>query len=309
MPLKKLTVILLASLGVITTSYTNATVINYETGLVENDPDFDTVMKLKEEAAKKGDLDAQADLGAAYHQLGNQKQALYWSEKAAKKGHIFAQANLALIYLAQKNYKQAEHWAKKAADQNNQSAQLTIGSIYAYNKDFKKAVAYWEKATLGENAYVAIDAYYQLFLAYYAPEFLFLSEALKPNLDKAQYYLEQAAKLDINNTHPQVTIGVLLQILQHSSNVPDELINQFKKVTESNTAKRSVRLLTSFGLATYYNRIGNKIEEDKYFNLHLSMLSAEEKEFLELFQGRRDMIYFFTFLDFYKEGAWWVNRE
>ena len=85
--------------------------------------------------AEKGDIDAQAYLGAMYGSgdgvTRNYKLALKWQLKAAKKGHVLAQYNVAVLLARGKkgsrNLRQAVVWFRKAAEAGFPQAQLHMG--------------------------------------------------------------------------------------------------------------------------------------------------------------------------------------
>ena len=77
-----------------------------------------------QQAAQKGDAEAQFDLGNAYEQglLGtiNYREVLNWFQKSAKQGHPEAQASLGQMYEdgegVKQNYAMAAKWYRKAAE-------------------------------------------------------------------------------------------------------------------------------------------------------------------------------------------------
>ena len=93
---------------------------------------------LLEAQAKKGDVDAQLELGEKYHYgLGVEQdynKAAGWFHKAARQGLAGAQCYLGeinekgLIYSV--SYRRAVKWYRKAADQGYAQAQYCLGSIY-----------------------------------------------------------------------------------------------------------------------------------------------------------------------------------
>ncbi|MCL1925930.1 MAG: sel1 repeat family protein [Syntrophorhabdaceae bacterium] len=95
--------------------------------------DFDEVKR----KAKKGDVEAQYDLGVMYAEgqgvAQNYAEAMKWVKKAAKKGNAEAQYKLGWMYAAGKgvsrNPGKAEKWYRKAADQGHAAARK-IHEIY-----------------------------------------------------------------------------------------------------------------------------------------------------------------------------------
>lgn len=105
-----------------------------------------------EQAAERGDPNAQFELGALYYggDLGMPKdpaKAREWFEKAADKGEVRAQFNLGVIYYmgegVKQDYASAREWFEKAAEKGNARAQFNLGVIYyrgeGVAQDFGKA--------------------------------------------------------------------------------------------------------------------------------------------------------------------------
>jgi TPR repeat protein/serine/threonine protein kinase len=102
-----------------------------------------------QEAADKGDLDAQMQLGKCY-MLGNGVtpdgvKAAKWFRKPAELGNVNAQSTLGLLYMkgqgVPKNLDEALKWYLKAAKQGDLDSQFVSGELYkAHKKDFPEAV-------------------------------------------------------------------------------------------------------------------------------------------------------------------------
>ena len=79
-------------------------------------PADDTALLLRADA---GDAEAQAALGAVFHQIGELQTAVYWWQLAAGQGHPDAMQLLGRCYAAGDGVPQDEHlaltWISKAA--------------------------------------------------------------------------------------------------------------------------------------------------------------------------------------------------
>ena len=125
-----------------------------------------------ENAAKNGDVNAQATLGLAYFEgeeiAQDYKKAFYWLEKAAKQGEVYAQGLLGHMYIeglgAQKNPKKAFYWLEKAAKQGEPSIQGYLGMMY-YRGDLGTQMQY-------------VHAYKWLYLSFTNKDFLTLRKDL-----------------------------------------------------------------------------------------------------------------------------------
>ena len=92
----------------------------------------------KQQAAEKGDAEAQNSLGLMY-QKGegapqDDREAVKWFRKSAAQGHYLAQHNLGEMYAqgrgVQKNNRTAMEWFKKAAAQGHVWAQHNLGVMH-----------------------------------------------------------------------------------------------------------------------------------------------------------------------------------
>jgi Sel1 repeat len=92
--------------------------------------------------ANNGDANAQATLGAMYHNCQGVTQdftqALRWSTKAAEQGHAEGQFYLGLMYDAgegvTQDNKQALRWYTEAASQGNAMAQYNLGVMVFHGR-------------------------------------------------------------------------------------------------------------------------------------------------------------------------------
>ena len=93
---------------------------------------IDEKVKKLTEAAQKGDVAAQTELGEMYL-FGkgvpkDSKKALMWSTKAMKKGNEIATTNVGIIYFegfgVKTNYKKASELFNKAMDKGNMNAEM-----------------------------------------------------------------------------------------------------------------------------------------------------------------------------------------
>lgn len=107
--------------------------------------------------AKKGDADAQYNLGAYYAGNGvvqDYKQALKWYTAAAEQGHAMAQGDLAYMYDVGngvvQDYRQALKWYTKAAEQGYAMAQNNLGIMYKEGQgvaqDYRQALYWYSKS-------------------------------------------------------------------------------------------------------------------------------------------------------------------
>ena len=107
-------------------------------------------------AAKAGDINAEANLGAIYLAKKNTlEQGIEWSKKAAAQNSVQAQVNLALTYqkglLGEVNVEQAIYWFKAAAENNNAFSQYQLGLYYFSSKDYKEAFYWFDLASELKN--------------------------------------------------------------------------------------------------------------------------------------------------------------
>lgn len=112
----------------------------------------------EQDAAEKGDPEAQFNLGRKYAEgkgvSQNYAESVKWYRKAADQGHAVAQYGLGLAYYNAKgvaqDYAEALNWFRKAADQGVALAQSNLGVMYARGegvpKDDVEAYAWYNLA-------------------------------------------------------------------------------------------------------------------------------------------------------------------
>ena len=101
--------------------------------------DYKTALTIFEDLAKKGDIDAQYNLGLMYDNgygvKQDYKKAFEWYEKAANQGIAKAQHNLGVMYErgqgVKQDYKKAFEWYEKSAIQGIANAQHNLGVMYS----------------------------------------------------------------------------------------------------------------------------------------------------------------------------------
>ena len=118
---------------------------------------FSKAYTLMREAARKGDIHAQVNVGLMYeYGQGVKKDLLkakYWYEKASEAGDPKAAYNLGLLYengsAGEQNITKALMLFQQAAQQHNVNAQYHLGVLFSESKyippDLSRA-AYWYKA-------------------------------------------------------------------------------------------------------------------------------------------------------------------
>ncbi|TAL33472.1 MAG: sel1 repeat family protein [Alphaproteobacteria bacterium] len=94
-------------------------------------------------AAKKGDIQAQYNLGMHYTHGDNPDyvKAAKWFQKPAKSGMAEAQRELGIVYQGgfgmERDFKQAAKWIDKAARQDDQRAQQSLAGLYFHGNGVK----------------------------------------------------------------------------------------------------------------------------------------------------------------------------
>lgn len=145
---------LVAFLGFIVTLYvvSKSTDIEKANAAVQ---EFDPGRKQVMERAKKGDKEAQYQIGTMLLQgtemQQNYGEALKWFTAAAKQGHIQAEVNLGLLYKngrgVLQDFNQAAQWFQKAAQKGNPEAEYHLASLYKIGQgvkhDMKQAYAWY----------------------------------------------------------------------------------------------------------------------------------------------------------------------
>lgn len=124
--------------------------------------------------AKKGDADAQCQIGLCYSKGDgiekDDKKAVNWWRKAAEQGHAMSQQFLGRSYEVGKGItkdpSQAVYWYRKSAEQGNDTAQLMLALFYMSErggqKDYAQAVYWLRKAEERDQ----IEALYWLGVCY-----------------------------------------------------------------------------------------------------------------------------------------------
>lgn len=123
-------------------------------------------VRLCKKQAKKGDSDAQLNMGRALIQLRNKEDsisALKWTLKSARQGNLYAMYNLGMWYregiAVDKDMETSINWLQKAAIGGLGIAQQYLGNLYEYggaplNKDMGKAF-YWYSKAAGQGLLLA----------------------------------------------------------------------------------------------------------------------------------------------------------
>lgn len=137
-------------------------------------PSEDATIKQLREAAERGDVDAQCDLGMAYASGEAVPQdhalAVQWFRKAAEQGDAFAQLSLGVAYEDGKgvsqDWTQAVHWYRQAAEQGDDAAQYCLGVAYDFGRgvpqDWNRAAQLYLQAVEQGNSF----AQYNLAVSY-----------------------------------------------------------------------------------------------------------------------------------------------
>ena len=156
--------------------------------------------------AKKGNVDAQYDLGVMYYEgikvPKEIEKAVDWFTRSAEQGDKEAQYTLGVIYYQgksiQQDYQKAIYWLTKSAEQDDAEAQLFLGVMYYEGKgilqDYKKAFEWLTKSAEQDNA----GAQFLLSVMYYSGEGTlqdfehaadWVTKSAKQGQAKAQYTL------------------------------------------------------------------------------------------------------------------------
>ncbi len=115
--------------------------------------DFKTAFNLYLIEAKKGNAEAQFDLGLMYDLgkgvLQDYKEAALWYRLSADQGAAAAQYNLGVLYDKGRgvlqDYKEAVKWYTLAADQGHMLAKCNLSIMYAEGSGIKKDLAIAKK--------------------------------------------------------------------------------------------------------------------------------------------------------------------
>ena len=131
--------------------------------------------RIYEKAAKKGDANAQNNLGDCYYFGRGVQQdyakAVFWYAKSAEQGNANAQKSLGVCYYngqgVKQDYAKALSWYAKSAEQGNADAQCYLGHCYYFGQgvrqDYAKALSWYAKSAEQGN----VNAQYNLGLCYY----------------------------------------------------------------------------------------------------------------------------------------------
>lgn len=108
-----------------------------------------------------------------YYEKHDMKQAIYWFEQAAQKGNKDAQAMIAGAYLdgmpgVEVNPQKAAYWCEKSANNGDPIGQLLYGYCFARGEgkphDMQQAIFWWKKSATQNN----VDAQWNLVQCYYS---------------------------------------------------------------------------------------------------------------------------------------------
>jgi TPR repeat protein len=130
--------------------------------------DYNTALKKYKSLARRGDGDAQFNLGLMYYNAEgvekDYKQALGWFTLAAEQGDSDAQYMVGAMYDKGRgvlqDYKQAVRWYTLAAEQGNAKAQYAFGEMHREGhglwKDYVKAHMWLNIASANGSRYADI---------------------------------------------------------------------------------------------------------------------------------------------------------
>ncbi|MHB8524467.1 MAG: trypsin-like peptidase domain-containing protein [Limisphaerales bacterium] len=224
--------------------------------------------------AEKGDAEAQAHLGWAYHS-GNGVQQDYaegvkWYRKAADQGNSYAQLNMGFAYAlgrgVEMDLKQAGAWYQKAADQGDVMAigfLWNIGWNFAsgdgVEKDLAEAVKWYRKAAEKGD----VQAQYCLGYAYEHGE-----GVAKDASEAAKWYRKAADQGDATSQ------SSLANLYLNGEGVPvdyGEALKWFRPAAEQSSGTAIIKGFAQLKLGLMYDR-GNGVPADfieayKWYNL------------------------------------------
>ena len=202
------------------------------------------------DAAKRGDPNAQNDLGISYiYGQGvskNEKEAVIWFIKAAEQNHSEAQRNLGICYEygigVEKDEITAIEWYKKAANQGSAEAMFRLALCYqnaiGVVQNTFIAIDWYEKAA--ENG--SVKAQYNLGLYYQEGQFV------KKDLSKAFKLFNQAASQEF--APAQYAVG---QCFEYGKGVPldgQKAIEWYEKAAKQGYAEAQYNLGVCYFNAT-----------------------------------------------------------
>ena len=129
-----------------------------------NNKEYSEPFRIWTELARRGDAEAQNNLGVMYDNgqgvAQDYNEALHWFKAAAEKGLIPAQINVGLHYAngqgVAEDYKEAEKWLRVPAEKGQPLAQFYLGALYLDGKGFvqddKEAERWFKAASEQGNA-------------------------------------------------------------------------------------------------------------------------------------------------------------
>lgn len=119
---------------------------------------YNQVVKLCEDSANKGDLEAQLNLGRALPYLKTHEdsvRAFKWTLKAAEQGNLAAMNNISIYYfignVSEKNINKGMKYLQEAAIGGYDISQFRLGDIFFYGlpgigKDYDKSIYWYRQA-------------------------------------------------------------------------------------------------------------------------------------------------------------------
>jgi serine/threonine protein kinase len=133
------------------------------------DKDYDAAFELFYQYAKKGNADAQYELGRIFHRIkNNYDKAFKWYYRSARQNNHNAQLALGAVYETYvRDYVRACKWYRKAAEQNNSKAQCQVARMYKYGygvrTNYYEALSWYMKAAEQNNtsAFYNIGYFYE----------------------------------------------------------------------------------------------------------------------------------------------------
>jgi TPR repeat protein len=198
--------------------------------------------KKNKKAAKKGNVEAQFNLGLMYYNgLGVDKdyaKAVEWYQKAADQGLAVAQFNLGTMYEngrgVAKDYTKAFEWYEKAADQGYAKAQFNLGWMYqnglGVDKDYAKAFEWYGKAA--DQGYA--NAQYSLGVMYQN------GLGVEKNYTRAAEWFKRSA----NQGYPeaQFNLGVMYENGEGVTKDDDKAVEWYEKAADQGYANAQYSL-------------------------------------------------------------------
>lgn len=149
-----------------------------------------------QEAAEKGDAEAQFQVGRSYFWAPSEKRndalAAEWFRKAAEQGHAKAQNNLGYMYSEGRGVKpdkqEAAKWLSQAAEQGTSAIQDDLGVMFSNGQGVPRDLAQAEKWFRKAAEQGLTEAFWHLGeLSYFG------GDGVKPNYVEAEKWLTKAA--------------------------------------------------------------------------------------------------------------------